>query len=122
MTWPEKWKARYVAEGHAEGRTKGHAEGRTEGRTEGHAEGHAEGRAEGRAEGDAMHLASLGKAVRARFGEAAAQAFGQQLEAGRQAAAAQDPEIMDAIYQCVMLSEDAEQLLAGLQSIRLETA
>ena len=98
VTWPEKWKARYVAEGHAEGRT------------------------EGRAESDAMHLASLERAVRARFGKAAAQAFGQQLEAGRQAAAAQDPEIMDAIYQCVMLSEDAEQLLAGLQSIRLETA
>ena len=93
-TWPEKWKANYIAEG----------------------------RAQERADNTHAMLGSLEKAVRARFGESAARAFGQQVEAARQGAAAESHEIMDAICQCVMLSENAEQLLAGLQSIRTETA
>ena len=93
-TWPEKWKANYIAEG----------------------------RAQERADNTRAMLASLEKAVRARFGEAAAGSFGQQVEAARQGAAAESREIMDAICQCVMQSENAEQLLAGLQSIRTETA
>ena len=105
LTWPEKWKARYVAEGYAEGLAEGLAERLEEGRTQCRA-----------------ILASLEKAVQARLGSAAARAFGQQLEATRLAAAAQDPEIMDAICQCVMLSEDAEQFLTELRSIRPETA
>ena len=105
MTWPEKWKARYVAEGRAQGIE----------------EEHNRAIEDGRAQRRAM-LASLEKAVRARFGAGAARAFGQQFEASRQSTAAQDPEIMDAIIQCVTLSESAEQLLTGLQSIRPETA
>ena len=108
-TWPEKWKARYVAEGRAEGVEEGHTRGR------------AEGVEEGRAQGKAM-LASLEKAVRSRFGEAAARSFGQQLEVARQVAAAQGLEIMDAVFQCVMQSENAEQLMTGLRSIRTGTA
>ena len=101
-TWPEKWRANYIAEGHAKGR--------------------AEGRAQERADNTHAMLVSLEKAVRARFGEVAARSFGQQFEADRQGAAAESREIMDAICQCVMLSENAEQLLAGLRSIRLEAA
>ena len=89
---------------------------------EGYAEGLAEGLAQGIEEGKAKLLPSLEKAVRARFGEVAAQAFGQQLEAACQTAAEQGPDIVDAIYQCVVLSENAEQVLAGLRSIRRETA
>ena len=97
-TWPEKWKANYIAKGRDEGR------------------------AQERTDNTHAMLASLEKAVRARFGEAAARSFGQQFEADRQGAAAESREIMDAICQCVMLSENAEQLLAGLRSIRLEAA
>ena len=77
--------------------------------------------AEGRAQGNAI-LASLEKAVRTRFGEAAARSFEQQLEIVRQAATVEDLKVLDAICQCVMQSENAEQLMVGLQSIRTETA
>lgn len=98
VTWPEKWKARYVAEGHAQGR------------------------AQGRVETSESMLASLENAVRARFGESVARSFGLKIEVARQADSAQSLEVLDAICQCVMLSEDAEQLLAGLESIRPKTA
>ena len=93
MTWPEKWKANYIAEGHAEG----HAEGRLQ----------------------TCHemVSSLQKAVRARFGESAAQTFGREVEVARQGDAARDFGILDSICQCVMLSETAEQLLTRLQTI-----
>ena len=95
ITWPEKWKARAIAEGRVAGI--------------------AEGIAEGRAEASSVLLSSLEKAVRARFGESVAQSFAQKT------AAARDLEILDAICQCVMLSENAEKLLAGVQSIRPKT-
>ena len=98
QTWPQKWRARYVAEG----RVQGIEEGRTQARAE--------------------TLASLEKAVGARFGEAAARSFGQQLEVARQAGGAQDREIIDAIWQCVVLSKSAEQLMSKLRSILPETA
>ena len=98
VTWPEKWKARYVAEGHAQGR------------------------AQGRVETSETMLSSLEKGVRARFGESVARSFGLKIEVARQADSAQGLEILDAICQCVMTSENAEQLLAGLESIRPKTA
>ena len=98
VTWPEKWKARYVAEGHAQGR------------------------AQGRVETSETMLSSLEKAVRTRFGESTARSFGRKIEVARQADSAQGLEILDAICQCVMMSENAEQLLAGLESIRPKTA
>lgn len=60
--------------------------------------------------------------MRARFGAAAAESFGQFAEVARQADAARFLEIQDAICQSVTLSENAEQFLAGLQSMRLESA
>ena len=130
QTWPQKWRARYVAEGRTrgikEGRTRGIKEGRTRGIKEGHTRGIKEGRTQGIEEGltqaRAETLASLEKAVGARFGEAAAQSFGRQLEVARQAGAAQDREIIDAISQCVVLSKSTEQLLSKLRSILPETA
>ena len=97
-TWPEKWKARYVAEGHAEGVEEGRAQERVD------------------------LLESLEEAVRMRFGEAVARSFGQQLEVARRGGAAQSRKVVDAILRCVMVSENAEQLMAGLRSIRTETA
>lgn len=114
MTWPEKWKARYLAEGFAQGIEEGFAQGFEEGRAQGIEEVRAQVRAE--------TLASLEKVVPARFGGAAALAFGRQLEVARQTGAAQDREFVDAICQCVITSESAEQFLAGLRSIRPETA
>ena len=102
MTWPEKWRANYLAEGHAKG----------------HAKGHAEGRAEGRLQTCHEMVSSLQKAVRARFGESAAQTFAREVEVARQGDAARDVGILMSICQCVMLSETAEQLLARLQTIR----
>ena len=93
QTWPQKWRARYVAEGIEVGRAQGNA-----------------------------ILASLETAVRTRFGEAAARSFGQQLEIVRQAATVEDLKVLDAMCQCVMQSENAEQLMVGLKSIRTETA
>jgi len=101
-TWPEKWHALYEARCKAEGR--------------------AEGIEEGRAQESQAVLSGLEKAVRTRFGASVAQSFGRRLEIVRQAGAARNPEIRDAIVQCVMVSESAEQLLAGLQSISTETA
>lgn len=98
VTWPEKWKARYMAEGHAQGR------------------------AQGRVDASETMLWSLEGAVRARFGESVARSFGLKIEIARQADSVQGLEILDAICQCVMLSENAEQLLAGLESIRPKTA
>ena len=98
VTWPEKWKARYMAEGHAQGR------------------------AQGRVETSESMLSSLENAVRARYGESVARSFGLKIEVARQADSAQGLEILDAICQCVVLSESAEQLLAGLESIRPKTA
>ena len=106
QTWPQKWRARYVAEG----RTRGIKEGRTRGIKEGLIQARAE------------TLASLEKAVGARFGEAAARSFGQQLKVARQAGGAQDREIIDAIWQCVVLCKSAEQLMSKLRSILPETA
>ena len=60
----------------------------------------------------------LQKAVRARFGESAAQTFAREVEVARQGDAARDLGILDSIFQWVVLSETAEQLLARLQSIR----
>ena len=71
--------------------------------------------AEGCAEASSVLLSSLEKAVRARFGESVAQSFAQNT------AAVRDLEILDAICQCVMLSENAEKLLAGVRSIRPKT-
>ena len=113
-TWPEKWHALYEA------RCK--AEGKAEGRAEGIEEGRAEGIEEGRAQESQAVLSGLEKAVRTRFGASVAQSFGRRLEIVRQAGAARNPEIRDAIVQCVLVSESAEQLLAGLQSISTETA
>ena len=98
VTWPEKWKARYVAVGHTQGR------------------------AQGRVETSETMLSSLEKAVRARFGESTARSFGLKIEVARQADSAQGLEILDAICQCVMTSENAEQLLAGLEAIRPQSA
>ncbi len=114
QTWPQKWRARYVAEG----RTRGIKEGRTRGIKEGRTQGIAEGLTQARAE----TLASLEKAVGARFGEAAARSFGLQLEIVRQATTVEDFKVLDAICQCVMQSENAEQLLSKLRSILPETA
>ena len=114
QTWPQKWRARYVAEGRVQGIKEGRTRGIKEGRTQGIEEGLTQARAE--------TLASLEKAVGARFGEAAAQSFGLQLEIVRQAATVDDFKVLDAICQCVMQSENAEQLMVGLQSIRTETA
>ena len=102
MTWPEKWRANYVAEGHAKG----------------HAKGHAEGRAEGRLQTCHEMVSSLQKAVRARFGESAAQTFAREVEFARQGDAARDVGILMSIFQCVMQSKTAEQLLVRLQTIR----
>ena len=93
LTWSEKWKARYKAEG----------------------------RAEDRADTSRAMLASLEKAVRTRFGASAAESFGRWLEVAWKNGAARDLEVLDAIVQCVTLSESAEQFLAGLPSIRTET-
>ena len=90
MTWPEKWRANYVAEGRAEGRLQTCHE----------------------------MVSSAQKAVRARFGESAAQTFGREVEVARQGDAARDVGILMSICQCVMLSETAEQLLARLQTVR----
>ena len=106
VTWPEKWHALYEARCEAKGR----------------AEGRAEGIEEGRAREVQAILSGLEKAVRTRFGASVAQSFGRRLDVIRQSGAAQNPEIRDAIVQCVMVSESAEQLLAGLQSIGTETA
>lgn len=106
MTWPEKWKARYLAEGRAQGIE--------EGRTQGVEEGRAQVRLE--------TLKSLEEVVPTRFGVTAALAFGQQLEVARQAGVAQNREFIDAICNCVIMSENAEQFLAGLRSICPETA
>ena len=106
VTWPEKWHALYEARCEAKGR----------------AEGRAEGIEEGRAREVQAILSGLKKAVRTRFGASAAQSFGRRLDVIRQSGAARNPEIRDAIVQCVMVSESAEQLLAGLQSISTETA
>ena len=102
VTWPEKWHALYKAKYRAEGR--------------------AEGIEEGRARESQAILSVLEKAVRTRFGASVAQSFGRKLEIVRQAGAARNPEIRDAIVQCVMVSESAEQFLAGLQSVSTETA
>ena len=118
VTWPEKWHALYEARCKAKGR----AEGIEEGRAEGIEEGRAEGIEEGRAREVQAILSGLEKAVRTRFGASVAQSFGRRLDVIRQSGAAQNPEIRDAIVQCVMVSESAEQLLAGLQSISTETA
>ena len=67
-------------------------------------------------------LSCMEDAVRTRFGASVAQSFGRKLEIVRQAGAVRNPEIRDAIVQCVMVSESAEQFLAGLQSISTETA
>lgn len=77
--------------------------------------------AEGRTQERAEMLASLEKAVGARFGETAAQSFGRQLEVARQAGAAQDLEVIIAISQCIALSKSTEQLLSKLRSILWET-
>ena len=98
MTWPEKWRANYLAEGHAKG--------------------HAKGRAEERMQMYRTVVSSLQAAVRARFGESAAQAFAREVEVARQGDAARDLGLLDSICQCAVLSETAEQLLARLQTIR----
>ena len=106
VTWPEKWHALYEARCKAKGR----------------AEGIEEGIEEGRAREVQAVLSGLEKAVRTRFGASVARSFGRRVDVIRQAGAAQNPEIRDAILQCVVLSESAEQLLAGLQAISTETA
>lgn len=122
MTWPEKWKARYLAEGRAQGIEEGRAQVIEEARTQGVEEGRAQGIVEGRAQVRLETLKSLEEVVPTRFGVTAALAFGQQLEVARQAGVAQDREFIDAICQCVIMSENAEQFLAGLRSICPETA
>ena len=71
-TWPEKWKANYIAEGRDQG--------------------FEDGRAQERAVNTHAMLGSLEKAVRARFGESAARAFGQQVEVAQQGAGAESRE------------------------------
>ncbi len=130
QTWPQKWRARYVAEGRVqgikEGRTRGIKEGRTrgikEGRTQGIEKGRTRGIEEGLTRARVAMLASLEKAVGARFGEATARSFRLQLEIVRQATTVEDFKVLDAICQCVMQSENAEQLLSKLRSILPETA
>ena len=90
MTWPEKWRANYLAEGRAEERLQ---MGRTV-------------------------VSSLQAAVRARFGDSAAQTFVREVELARQGDAARDLGTIDSICQCAVLSETAEQLLARLQTVR----
>ena len=90
MTWPEKWRANYVAEG----------------------------RAEERMQMCRTVVSSLQAGVRARFGESAAQTFAREVEFPRQGDAARDVGILMSIFQCVMQSETAEQLLVRLQTIR----
>ena len=63
-------------------------------------------------------VSSLQEAVRARFGESAAQTFARELEVAREGDAARDFGILMSILQCVVLSETAEQLLARLQAMR----
>ena len=110
VTWPEKWHALYEARCKAKGRAEGIEEGR------------AEGIEEGRAREVQAILSGLEKAVRTRFGASVARSFGGRIDVIRQAGAAQNPEIRDAIVQCVLVSESAEQLLTGLESISTETA
>ena len=90
MTRPEKWRANYVAEG----------------------------RAEERMQVCRTVVSSLQAGVRARFGESAAQTFAREVEFARQGDAARDVGILMSIFQCVMQSETAEQLLVRLQTIR----
>ena len=122
QTWPQKWRARYVAEGRTRGIKEGRMQGIKEGRTRGIKEGRTQGIDEGLTQARAETLASLEKAVGARFGEAAARSFGLQLEIVRQATTVEDFKVLDAICQCVMQSENAEQLLSKLRSILPETA
>ena len=66
-------------------------------------------------------LASLEKEVRARCGASVAETFERRAAVARTADPARVLEILNAFYRCVVLSESGDQLVAGLQSIQLES-